>query len=107
MAAVVLDLAVYLLVVRPLRANVAKAETSYHQASLQLQQRKLRVERLEKFRDALPDANDRLNEYLKDHVPSRQRVFSDAESMVRLLTRKAGVKLDSISYKLKIKSIRI
>lgn len=100
MAAVVLDLAVYLLVVRPLRANVAKAETSYHQASLQLQQRKLRVERLEKFRDALPDANDRLNEYLKDHVPSRQRVFSDAESMVRLLTRKAGVKLDSISYKL-------
>lgn len=100
LAAVAVDLAVYLLVVRPLRASAIQTENSYRQASLQLQQRKVRVEQLEKFRDELPAANDKLNEFLKDHVPTRQRVFSDAERMIRQLTQKAGVQLDNISYKL-------
>jgi Tfp pilus assembly protein PilO len=103
LAAVVVDLAVYLLVVRPLGARASQTESAYRQASLQLQQRKVRVEQLEQFRDELPAANDKLNEYLKDHVPTRRRVFSDAERMVRLLTQKAGVKLDNISYKLNSK----
>ena len=98
--AVVIDLAVYFLVVRPLGADAAQAEATYRQASLQLQQRKLRVDRLAKFQADLPAANDKLKEYLKDHVPPRQRVFSDAEHLVRTLTQKAGVQLDNVSYKL-------
>jgi Tfp pilus assembly protein PilO len=100
LAAVALDVAVYFLAVRPLGGDVAQAEISYRQASLQLQQRKARVERIEKFQAALPTAEDKLKEYLKDHVPSRRRVFSDAEHMVRTLTQKAGVQLDNVSYKL-------
>jgi Tfp pilus assembly protein PilO len=97
---VALDLAVYFLAIRPLRAKVAEAEESYHQASLRLQLQKGQVARLEKFQQALPVANDKLKDYLKDHVPSRGSVFSDAMHLVEELTRKSGVQLDNLSYKL-------
>lgn len=95
-----IDLAVYFLAVRPLRARVAKAEDSYHQASMRLQFQKTQVARLEKLQAALPAADGKLQDYLKEHVPSRQRVFSDAARLVRVLTQKSGVKLDNVSYKL-------
>jgi Tfp pilus assembly protein PilO len=97
---VALDLAVYFLAIRPLRAKVSQAEQSYHQASQRLEFQKTQVARLEKFQQALPVANDKLKDYLKDHVPSRDRVFSDAMRLVRVLTQKSGVQLDNLSYKL-------
>lgn len=100
MAVALIDLAVYFLAVQPLRDKVARAENSFHQASTRLQLQKAQVARLEKLQKALPAADDKLQDYLKEHVPSRQRVFSDAARLVRVLTHKSGVKLDSISYKL-------
>ena len=100
LAVVALDLAVYFLVVRPVRDKVAQAEDSYHQASMRLNLQKAEVARLEKLQEALPAADHRLQDYLKEHVPSRQRVFSDAARLVRVLTQKSGVQLDNVSYKL-------
>lgn len=100
LAVVALDVAVYFLAVRPLGSKVAGAEDSYHQASTRLQLQKTRVARLEKFQEALPAADDKLKDYLKGHVPSRQHVYSDALRMVSALTRKSGVQLDNVSYKL-------
>jgi Tfp pilus assembly protein PilO len=97
---VALDLMVYFLAVRPLQRKVARAEDSYHQASMRLQLKKARVARLEKFETALPAANDKLKDYLQEHVPSRQHVYSDAARLVRTLTQKSGVQLDNVSYKL-------
>jgi len=97
---VALDLAVYFLVVRPLHAKVTQAEQSYHQASMRLQFQKTQVARLEKFQAALPVANNKLKDYLEHHVPPRDRVFSDAMHLVRVLTQKSGVQLDNLSYKL-------
>ncbi len=100
LAAIVLDLAVYFLVVRPLRREVAQGENAYHQEFQQLQQRQYRVVQLEKFQKALPAADDQLKTFLHDHVPTRRRVFSEAARLVRVLTQKSGVQLDNISYKL-------
>jgi Tfp pilus assembly protein PilO len=100
LAVVALDVAVYFLAVRPLGGKVARAEDSYHQASMRLDLQKAQVARLEKFQEALPAADDKLQDYLKGHVPSRQRVFSDAARLVRVLTQKSGVQLDNVSYKL-------
>jgi len=100
LGAVVLDLAVYFLAVRPLRREVAQGENSYHQEYQRLQQRQFRVVRLEKFQKALPAQDDQLKAFLRDHVPTRRRVFSDSARLVRILTQKSGVQLDSISYKL-------
>jgi len=100
LGAVVLDLAVYFLAVRPLQKELVRSESSYHQMSLRLQQRQLRVARLEKFQKALPAADDQLKTFLRGHVPSRRRVFSQASRLVRVLTQQNGVQLDSVSYKL-------
>ena len=97
---VAIDLAVYFLVVRPQRAKALQAEDSYHQASQRLQLQKTSVARLEKVQAALPAAHDKLKDYLKDHVPSRDRVFSHALHLVSVLTHKSGVQLDNLSYKL-------
>jgi Tfp pilus assembly protein PilO len=99
-AAVALDLAVYLFGVRPLRGDVVQNENAYRQESLQLKQLQFRVAQLEKFQQELPTAGDKLNDFVKDHVPPRQTVFSDAARLVRVLTQKSGVQLDNISYKL-------
>ncbi|HET7213952.1 MAG TPA: GspMb/PilO family protein [Terriglobia bacterium] len=100
LAVVAIDLAVYFLAVRPLRDKATQAEDSYHQASMRLQLQKTQVARLEELQATLPAADDKLQDYLKEHVPPRQRVFSDAARLVRMLTQKSGVKLDNVSYKL-------
>ena len=97
---VAIDLAFYFLVVRPQRAKALQAEDSYHQESQRLQLQKANVARLEKVQAALPAAHDKLKDYLKDHVPSRDRAFSDALHLVSVLTQKSGVQLDNLSYKL-------
>lgn len=98
--AVVLVAAVYFLAVLPLQKEVARNENAYHQAFLRLQQRRLNVKRLEKFQKTLPAADEQLKTFLKDHVPTRRLVFSDAAHLVRVLTQQSGVQLDSVSYKL-------
>lgn len=99
-AVVVLDLAVYFLAVRPLHAKISRGENAYHQASVRLEQQRVLVDRMEKFQKSLPAADRKLTDYLKQHVPTRQRVFSDADRLVRELTQKSGVQLQGISYKL-------
>lgn len=100
MAVVVLDVAVYFLAVRSLHARVSRGENAYHLASLRVVQQRIHVDRLEKFQKALPAADDKLKDYVKQHLPTRRRVFSDAARLVRVLTQKSGVQLDNISYKL-------
>ncbi len=98
--AVVLDLAVYFLAVRPIKREIIQHENSYHQAMLQLQQRELQVARYEKVEKELPAADDKLKNFIHEHVPARRTVFSDAARLVRVLTQQNGVKLVNVSYKL-------
>ena len=100
LAVVVLDVLVYFLAVRPLSGKAAQAENSYHQASLRLKLQKTNVARLQKFQAALPAANEKLADFLDHHVPTRDRVYSDAMHLVQVLSRKSGVQLDNVSYKL-------
>lgn len=102
-AFVVLDLAVYFLGVRPLHAKISRGENTYHQASLRLEQQRVLVDRMEKFQESLPGADHKLTDYLKQHLPTRRHVFSDAARLVTRLTRQSGVQLDSLNYKLSSK----
>lgn len=100
LAVVVLDVAVYFLAVRPMSGKVTQAENAYHQESLRLKLQQAHVARLQKFQAELPAANEKLTDFLEHHVPSRDRVFSDAMRLVQVLSRKSGVQLDNLSYKL-------
>jgi Tfp pilus assembly protein PilO len=100
LGAVCLDLVFYMVAVRPVRREVVRNENSYRQASLQFRQRELRVAHFEKVQKELPVADDKLKNFIHEHVPSRRMIFSDAARLVRVLTQQSGVKLDNVSYKL-------
>lgn len=99
-SAVVLDVAVYFLAILPLQQKILRDENSYRQVFAQVQRRRQHVVQLEKFNKALPAAEEHLRTFLKDHVPTRRRVFSDSAHLVRVLTQQSGVQLQSVSYKL-------
>ena len=58
------------------------------------------IERLEKFREALPEAGKRLAALKRDHTPPRRQGFSQAAKLVRRLTEQSGTQLTSVAYKL-------
>jgi Tfp pilus assembly protein PilO len=97
---VALDVVLYLALVRPLRSLRVGEEASYAATRLRLREGKARVARLEKFQAALPESEEQLAVFLKDHVPTRRRGFSRAAGLMRQLTEKAGLQMTGITYKL-------
>lgn len=99
-ALVVLDLGVYLALVRPLGRMRAREETLFSATRTRVREANARVARLEQFQSAVPESEGQLNSFLKSHVPSRRQGFSRAARLVRRLTEQSGLGLSSISYKL-------
>ena len=60
----------------------------------------VRIERLKKFREALPGAGLRLAALERDHAPPRRQGFSQAAKLVRRVTEQSGTQLTSVAYKL-------
>ena len=99
-ALVVLDLAVYFAVVRPLRSLRVTEEVRYKAARDRVREGQARVARLETFKRAVPEAETQLGDFLKDHVTERRQGFSKAARLVRELSEKSKVHLASVSYHL-------
>lgn len=97
---IVADVAFFIAVLRPLRSHIASKEDSYHYSLGQTLQRQKRLDRLQKLQAGFPTADQQLQKFLSRHVPPRRHAFSDAARMIRELTNRSGVQLDSVSYKL-------
>jgi Tfp pilus assembly protein PilO len=97
---VLLDLALYFALVRPLRTMRTEEEASYAAARDRVRDLKLRAARLERYQAAVPEAEGELTDFLKEHLPPRRQGFSRAMRMVRELTEKSSLHLASLSYKL-------
>jgi Tfp pilus assembly protein PilO len=97
---VALDLVLYLALVRPLHNLRAGEEASYAATRDRVRDGKARVARLGKFQAALPDAEEQLTAFFKDHVPARRSGFSRAARLMRQLTEQAGLQVTGITYKL-------
>jgi Tfp pilus assembly protein PilO len=96
---VLLDLALYFALVRPLRALRTEEEARYAAARERVRDLKARAARLEKYQTAVPGAEAQLRDFLKGHVPLRRQGFSRAMRMVRELTEKSNLRLANVSYK--------
>ncbi len=95
-----LDAALYLAVVRPVRRLVATEQQARGLAEAGVLEGRRRVERLKKFQQALPGAHEQIRIFLEDHIPSRRRGYSRAARLVRQLTEESGIQLSSVTYKL-------
>jgi len=60
----------------------------------------VRIERLKKFREAMPEAGKRLASLERDHTPPRRQAFSQAAKLVRRATEQSAAQLASVVYKL-------
>ncbi len=97
---VVLNLALYFALVRPLKNMRAAAEDQFAATRDRMREGKARVARLEQYKVNVPESEAQMDDFLKKHVPGRRQGFSHAARMVRKLSENAKVKLTGVSYKL-------
>src|SRR5260370_4938544 len=100
LAVVVVDLVIRLVLVAPLRQLAAGEREERDVAGGGFLEEGSRVEVLRKFQAALPDVNNEIKAFLRDHVPSRRRGFSRAARLVRRLSEQSGLQLDTVSYRM-------
>lgn len=95
-----LDAVLYLALVRPARHLVAAEAQERDQAKARVLDEIAQVDRLKKFQEALPAADDEFKAFVRDHVPSRRHGFSRAARIVRRLSEQSGLQLGPVSYRL-------
>ena len=97
---VILDALLYFALLRPLRALRDSKEAEFTTMRVRLREARARVAQLEAFQAEVPGADEQLESFLNEHVPTRRQGFSRAARLLRELVEKSGVQLESISYKL-------
>ncbi|MFZ0963634.1 MAG: hypothetical protein WAO35_22450 [Terriglobia bacterium] len=97
---VALDLVVFFAVYRPL-GDEAAAEARRHEELRQtVHHEQARVELLQKFGDALPQAGKGLEDFTANRVPPRREAFSTAAHLVHRVADASGVKVTTLGYHL-------
>lgn len=94
------DLLLYFAVLRPVQALVTTEQRRYFDLRRQLHVAELRVDRLVRSQRSLPDADDKLGAFKRDHVPSRRRAFSQAHRLVSKVGEESGIQISRVGYHL-------
>jgi Tfp pilus assembly protein PilO len=97
---VLLDVLVYFGVFRYTQALVSSEQQQFTALRRRIYEGEVRIERLKKFREALPEASKRLAALERDHTAPRRQGFSQAAKLVRGVTEQSGTQLSRVAYKL-------
>jgi Tfp pilus assembly protein PilO len=97
---VLLDVLLYFGMFRSTQALVSSEQQQFAAARRRVYDAEIRIERLKKFREALPEAGKRLAALERDHTPPRRQGFSQAAKLLRGATEHSGMQLTSVAYKL-------
>ena len=97
---VLLDVLLYFGMYRSTQALVSSEQQQFAALRRRIYDGEVRIERLKKFREALPEAGQRLAALERDHAPPRRQGFSQAAKLVRRVTEQSGTQLTSVAYKL-------
>lgn len=96
---VALDVVLYLAAYRPLGSDIVAAQQHYTQARNGVRIQQLRVNKLEKFKAALPQAGLLFQEFVNHRTSASRRAFSTAAKLLRTSAGTAGVEPPSVAYK--------
>lgn len=99
-ALILLDVVLYLVVARPLAEAAAAKQRERNRAQSEVREVQSRLDRMAAIQASFPRTEEKLNLFLKDHVPPRRRGFSRAAGLVRQVAEESGVAFSSPSYKL-------
>jgi len=82
------------------RGLVSSQEQQFAALRRRIYDEEVRIERLKKFREALPEVEKKLAALKQDHAPARRQGYSQAAKLVRTATEQSGAQLVSVAYKL-------
>jgi len=94
------DLLLYFAVLRPVQTLVAIEQRRFFDLRRRLHVAELRVDRLVRSQRSLPDADDKLGAFKRDHVPSRRQAFSQAARLVSKVGEQSGIQISGVGYRL-------
>ena len=97
---VLLDIVFYFAAYRPVRGLVDSEQERYAAERHAAMRQQARVARLEKFRSALPEADQNVDAFVHDHIPPRRSGFSRAADLLRDVTQASGADLSNVRFKL-------
>jgi Tfp pilus assembly protein PilO len=85
---------------RSTQALVSSEEQQFSALRRRIYEEEVRIERLKKFREALPEVDKRLAALKHDYAPPRRQGYSQAHKLVEAATEQSGTQLTSVAYKL-------
>jgi Tfp pilus assembly protein PilO len=100
LALILLDIALYFALLRPVQNWVGSEQQRFMETRRRLREESARAERLERFKENLPGAGDKLQVFRRDHLPPRRHAFSRASRLLRRVSEQAGVQLGPVVYRL-------
>ncbi len=99
-ALILLDVVLYFVIARPLAEVAAAEQRERNRVQSRVREIQSRVERMEALQTSFPQTEEKLNLFLRNHVPPRRRGFSRAAGLVRRLTQESGLEVFNLSYRL-------
>ena len=96
---VLLDVALYFGLLRPVEKWAASEQERFTAARRRIRETQARIERLEKFKKALPSVDETIASFTREHVPSRRQGFSRAQGLLRKVTDESGIHLTNVLYR--------
>jgi Tfp pilus assembly protein PilO len=90
----------YFGMLRSTQALVSSEQQQFAALRRRIYDDEVRIERLKKYREALPEAGKRLAALEQDHAPPRRQGYSQAAKLMRSATEQSGTQLTSVAYKL-------
>jgi len=97
---VVVNAALYLALVRPLKSMRASAERETAATRFRVKATKERADRLEQYRVDVPRSESEVKDFIAEHIPGRRQGFSHAARLMRKMSEDSKVRLTGVSYKL-------
>jgi len=97
---VLLDVLLYFGVLGYIQSLASSEEQQFAALRRRIYDEEIRIERLKKFREALPQAEKRLDALKREHAPSRRQGYSQAHKLVQTATDQSKTQLTSVGYKL-------
>ena len=96
---ILLDVLLYYAMYRTTQTLLSSEQQQFAVLRRSIFEGEARIERLKKFREALPETGKKLASLEREHTPPRRQAGSQAAKLVRLVTQQSGAQLANVAFK--------
>ena len=96
---VLVDVLLFFVVYRQTQAQLSSELDQFASLRQRIFDGEARIERLRKYKAALPDTGKNLTALIEDHTLHRRTAYSQAFKLLRLVAQQSGVELGKVEFK--------